>query len=219
MQRYKAVLFDLDGTLINTLEDLAAASNYALAAYGYPPRPVEDFKMLAGNGVAVMLERAMPAGEATAGRVADLKEKFLEYYSVHYADKTCPYPGVPELLRALKEKGYKRAVVTNKVEEMAKVILNKLYPDCFDLIMGQRDGVPTKPDPTLAHMAMEQLGVKPEECVFMGDSGVDVQTAVNSGALPVGVLWGFREEKELRENGAKRIIRQARELLDILEEA
>lgn len=216
MGAYKAVLFDLDGTLINTLEDLAAASNYALAAYGYPPRPVGDFKLLAGNGVAVMLERAMPPEERTPGRVEELKEKFLEYYSVHYADKTAPYDGVPELLRELKDRGYKRAVVTNKVEEMAKVILHKLYPDCFDLIFGQRDGVPTKPDPTLAHMAMKELGVSPAECVFMGDSGVDIQTAVNSGALPVGVLWGFREEKELLENGAKRIISQADELLDIL---
>ena len=101
---------------------------------------------------------------------------------------------------------------------MAKVILHKLYPDCFDLILGQRDGVPTKPDPTLAHMAMKELGVSPEECVFMGDSGVDVQTAVNSGALPVGVLWGFREERELLQNGAKRLIGRAEELLDILEE-
>ena len=218
MGTYKAVLFDLDGTLINTLEDLAAASNYALAAYGYPPRPAEDFKLLAGNGVAVMLERAMPEGERAPEQIAGLKEKFLEYYSQHYADKTVPYAGVPELLHILGAKGYKRAVVTNKVEEMAKVILHKLYPDCFDLILGQRDGVPTKPDPTLAHMAMKDLGVSPEECVFMGDSGVDVQTAVNSGALPVGVLWGFREERELLQNGAKRLIGRAEELLDILEE-
>ncbi len=218
MGTYKAVLFDLDGTLINTLEDLAAASNHALAAYGYPPRPVEDFKLLAGNGVAVMLERAMPEGERTPRRIAALKEKFLEYYGLHYADKTAPYAGVPELLRTLKVKGYKRAVVTNKVEEMAKVILNKLYPNCFDLILGQREGVPTKPDPTLAHMAMKELGVSPEECVFMGDSGVDIQTAVNSGALPVGVLWGFREEPELLRNGAKRLIGRAEELLNILEE-
>lgn len=219
MGTYKAVLFDLDGTLINTLEDLAAASNYALAAYGYPLRPVEDFKLLAGNGVAVMLERAMPQGERTPGRVAELKEKFLEYYAEHYADKTAPYDGVTELLQTLKAKGYKRAVVTNKVEEMARVILDKLYPDCFDLIFGQRDGVPTKPDPTLARMAMEELGVSPAECVFMGDSGVDIQTAVNSGALPVGVLWGFREEGELLENGAKRLISRADQLLDILEES
>ena len=170
MSRYKAVLFDLDGTLINTLEDLAAASNFALAAYGYPSRPVEDFKRLAGNGVAVMLERAMPAGEATPGRVDQLKEKFLAYYGVHYADKTAPYPGVPELLQELKKRGYMRAVVTNKVEEMAKIILNKLYPDCFDIIMGQRDGVPTKPDPTSAHMVMEELGVSPEACVFVDEA-------------------------------------------------
>ncbi len=217
MDQYKAVLFDLDGTLINTLEDLAAASNYALAAFGYPAQPVEKFKMYAGNGVAVMLERAMPAGEASPERVAALKEKFLSYYSVHYADKTRAYPGVPALLQALKDRGYKRAVVTNKVEEMAKVILDKLYPDSFDLIFGQRDGVPAKPDPTLARLAMQELGVSPTECVFMGDSGVDIQTAVNSGALPVGVLWGFREKEELESNGAKRIIARADELLDILE--
>ena len=217
MKQYKAVLFDLDGTLINTLEDLAAASNHALACFGYPAQPVEKFKLYAGNGVAVMLERAMPAAEATPRRVAELKEKFLEYYSLHYADKTAPYPGVPALLQTLKAKGYKRAVVTNKVEEMARVILDKLYPDSFDLIYGQRDGVPTKPDPTLAHMAMKALDVTPAECIFMGDSGVDIQTAVNSGAFPVGVLWGFRDEEELRENGAQRIISRADQLLSILE--
>jgi len=216
MSKIKAVLFDLDGTLINTLEDLAAATNYALENFGYEAHKSEEFKMLAGEGVAVMLERAMPPSQVSAERVSQLKTLFLEYYSEHYADKTTSYTGVPKLVRELKIRGYLTAVVTNKVEEMAKVILNKLYPNCFDLIYGQRDGVPSKPDPALALMAMEQLGVTPEECAFVGDSGIDILTAVNSGAMPVGVLWGFRDEIELRENGARNIIKKADQLLEII---
>lgn len=191
MSRYKAVLFDLDGTLINTLQDLADATNYALNQLGFESRPVENFRYYAGNGIAVMIERALPENTATPQLIEELKKHFFDYYSVHYADKTAAYEGVPELVKQLRQRGLKIAVVTNKEGNIAKTILNKLYPEGFDLIFGQRENVPSKPDPTLALMAMEALGVKPEECIFVGDSGVDIETAVNSGALPVGVLWGF----------------------------
>lgn len=217
MANIKAVLFDLDGTLINTLEDLATATNYALKQFGYPEQEIEKFKIYAGNGVAVMLERAMPQSEVTPERIKELKTHFLTYYEKHFDDKTRAYDGVSELLSELRKRGYLLAVVTNKVDEMARLILNKLYPGSFDLIYGQRDSVPSKPDPTLAFMAMDKLGVTPEQCVFVGDSGVDIATAVNSKALPVGVLWGFRNREELLENGARHIIGRPMELLPILE--
>lgn len=216
MSKFKAVLFDLDGTLIDTLQDLADATNHALNHFGYESRPVENFRYYAGNGIAVMIERAMPKGTATPQHVEELKKVMLDYYNVHYADRTTIYEGVPELIQQLRQKGFKLAVVTNKVENIAKTILDKLYPDSFALIFGQREGVPSKPDPTLALMAMKELGVAPEECIFIGDSGVDIATAVNSEALPVGVLWGFRDEQELRQNGAKHIISKPHELLNLL---
>ena len=216
MSRYKAVLFDLDGTLINTLQDLADATNYALNQLGFESRPVENFRYYAGNGIAVMIERALPENTATPQLIEELKKHFFDYYSVHYADKTAAYEGVPELVKQLRQRGLKIAVVTNKEGNIAKTILNKMYPEGFDLIFGQRENVPSKPDPTLALMAMEALGVKPEECIFVGDSGVDIETAVNSGALPVGVLWGFRNESELRQSGAKHIIGRPEELLNLL---
>ena len=214
--KIKAVLFDLDGTLIDTLADLADAVNYALQKKNYPPRPLCNFNMYVGDGVYKMIERALPEGEHGMDELKELKSFFLEYYSVHLCDKTKNYPGMPELIKSLRFRGIKTAVVTNKVEESAKTMLSKLYGDVFDVIYGQRDGVSTKPDPTLAHIAMRDLGVIPEECVLMGDSGVDIQTAVNSGALPVGVKWGFRGEEELRANGAEYIISSPGELLDII---
>lgn len=214
----KAVLFDLDGTLANSLKDLADAVNYALAIDGYPLREVEEFKMFVGDGIAKMIERALPDGYKDADTVSAVQKNFLKYYSVHYADNTSSYEGVDELLKALKQMGMIIAVVTNKAQEMADLVVNKLYGDIFEKVFGQRKGVPAKPDPTLTLIAMEELGVKPCECVFLGDSGMDVATAVNSGALPVGELWGFRGREELLENGAKYIIESPLELLDIIKE-
>jgi len=214
--KIKAVLFDLDGTLVNSLEDLANATNYALINHGYPSRPIESFKMYVGDGIAKMIERAMPQSDVSAEKTELIKKSFLEYYDGHYCDKTCRYDGMSELVDGLHKAGIKLAVVTNKVEFMAKKIVTKLYGKNVDIIYGQRDGVPTKPDPTLALMAMKSLDVIPEECVFLGDSGVDIKTAVNSGAIPVGALWGFRGKDELIANGAKYLIDEPYKLLEII---
>lgn len=214
----KAVLFDLDGTLANSLKDLADAVNYALSVDNYPLHEVEEFKMFVGDGIAKMIERALPDGYKDAETVAAVQKNFLKYYSVHYADNTASYDGVDELLCELKAMGLIIAVVTNKAQEMADLVVKKLYGDTFEKVFGKREGVPAKPDPTLALIAMEELGVKPCECVFLGDSGMDVLTAVNSGALPVGELWGFRGREELLENGAKYIIETPKELIDIIKE-
>lgn len=214
----KAALFDLDGTLANSLEDLAQGVNLALTTYGYPTHETEAFKYFVGDGIPKMIERALPEGERDADNIEKLRKIFHAHYSVHYADNTYAYSGVPELVNTLKSKGFLVAVVTNKAQDMADIVVNKLYGDAFDLVFGQRAGIPAKPDPTAALMAMQQLGVTPEECVFLGDSGMDILAAVNSGAVPVGETWGFRKEDELLENGAKYIINTPDELMNIIEE-
>ena len=214
----KAVLFDLDGTLADSLIDLADGVNRAIASKGFPTHEVEAFKYFVGDGIPKMIERALPESNRDAATINEIKDIFLPYYAIHYADNTYAYAGMPELVNTLKSQGFIVAVVTNKEQHMANEVVKSLYGDVFDLIFGKRDGIPAKPDPTAALMAMKELGVTPEECVFIGDSGMDVATAVNSGAVPVGELWGFRKEDELLENGAKYIIRQPQELLDIIKE-
>lgn len=213
----KAALFDLDGTLANSLEDLAQGVNLALTTYGYPTHETEAFKYFVGDGIPKMIERALPEGERSADNIEKLRKIFIEHYGVHYADNTYAYDGMPELVNTLKEKGFLVAVVTNKAQDMADIVVNKLYGDAFDLVFGQRPGIPAKPDPTAAFMAMEQLGVTSEECVFLGDSGMDILAAVNSGAVPIGETWGFRKEDELLENGAKFIINHPEELIELIE--
>ncbi|MBR6502719.1 MAG: HAD family hydrolase [Clostridia bacterium] len=214
----KAVLFDLDGTLADSLIDLADGVNRAIASKGFPTHEVEAFKYFVGDGIPKMIERALPESNRDAATINEIKDIFLPYYAIHYADNTYAYAGMPELVNTLKSQEFIVAVVTNKEQHMANEVVKSLYGDVFDLIFGKRDGIPAKPDPTAALMAMKELGVTPEECVFIGDSGMDVATAVNSGAVPVGELWGFRKEDELLENGAKYIIRQPQELLDIIKE-
>lgn len=212
----KAVLFDLDGTLVDTLGDLSYGVNAELSKRGYPTHPKDAFKIFAGNGIPKMVERAAPAG-TDPEILKEITDSFVKYYSVHYADYTEAYSGTAELVKAIKEKGLKVAVVTNKAQGPAELVVKKFFGDSFDLIFGQMPGIPAKPDPTAALLAMEALGVTPNECVFMGDSGVDVETGVNSGAYPVGVLWGFRDEKELTENGARSLIKTPQELVSVID--
>lgn len=214
----KAVLFDLDGTLLNTLDDLGDSTNYALGLYGLPSHSIEEYKYFVGNGMRKLIERAVPQGSSpqTVDKVFDA---FMEYYGKHYADKTAPYDGAVKMLNDVKSKGKIIAVITNKADSSAQqVVADYFGKDLFNLVFGQREGIPTKPDPTLTLMAMKELGVTPQECIFVGDSGMDVATGVNSGAYPVGVLWGFRKADELMENGAKRLISAPSELLGIIEE-
>lgn len=213
--KFKAVLFDLDGTLANSLYDLAASVNFVLKKHGFPTHPVDSFKYFAGDGIPTMIKRAMPKnkGEETLNI---LKAEFMEYYSVHYADKTVAYDGLTELLTELKNKGIKIAVVTNKAQEAADKVVNSLFGDVFDIVMGLRPNIPAKPNPTAALTVMNELGVSPCDTAFVGDTSMDIAVGVNSGALPVGVLWGFRERAELEEAGAKAFAANADELRKIL---
>ncbi|MBQ4154679.1 MAG: HAD-IA family hydrolase [Clostridia bacterium] len=213
--KFKAVLFDLDGTLANSLKDLALSTNHVLKKYGFEERPEENFKFYAGDGMAKMIARAMPQ-ERVEDMLQTLLADFLEYYAVHYADNTSPYDGLVELVKKLKESGLKIAVVTNKAQKAAESVVTKLFGDTFDYIMGMRPDIPAKPDPTAVLMVMEELGVKPEECAFVGDTSMDIAAGVNAGAFPVGVLWGFRKREELESAGAKVFANTADELGNIL---
>lgn len=213
----KAVLFDLDGTLADSLLDLSISTNYAIGKFGYKPQPTENFKLFAGDGMAKMIERALSQSLDKENEVSRIMPVFLEYYGNHFCDNTKAYKGVVELIDNLKSRGLAVAVVTNKAQEMAEKVVLKLYSNRFDLIFGKRKGIPPKPDPTAALMAMRELNVKPSECIFVGDSKMDILAGLNSGAYPVGVLWGFREKEELISGGAKQLIEKPQELLAIID--
>ena len=218
MSQIKAILFDLDGTVNDTVTDLAVSVNYALNKNGLPTHPVDAYKLFAGNGMRVMVQRAMPEGQKEGELFEQVVSDYAEYYALHSMDNTKPYDDVPELIDEIKKLGYKTAVVTNKPDVQAKPLIAQMLPGKFDVVIGQMDGVPAKPDPAMPLMAMKELGVTPDECVFVGDSGVDILTGLNSGAYPVGVLWGFRGREELLENGAKELISKPLELLDVLKQ-
>lgn len=212
----KAVLFDLDGTLANSLSDLADSTNYALSEMGFPTHEREEYKYLVGDGIPKLIERALPVGEKTEENKKKCLDIFMERYKEHYHDKTVAYDGIPDMLSELKEGGLKIAVISNKAEEMAVKVVEKLFGGMFDVVAGKREGFPTKPDPALTLEVVRQLGVKPQECVLVGDSGMDMAAAVNAGAAPVGVLWGFRLEDELIKNGAEYTIKSPAEIPEII---
>ncbi len=216
MSKIKAVLFDLDGTLVNTIKDLANSVNYALTAHLFPTREEHEYKYFVGNGIAKMVERALPETARDEKTLATVLATFVDYYREHSMDTTAPYDGIIELLDAIRAKGIKTAVVTNKADLAAKAIVRQMFGERFDEIIGQVDGVPVKPDKAMPMKVMEALGVTPADCVFVGDSSVDVQTGVNCGAYAVGVLWGFREKDELVSNGAATVIAKPCELLQVI---
>lgn len=212
----KAVLFDLDGTLVNSLFDLGASTNYALEKMGFPTHETEKYKYFVGDGMAKLIERALPESKRDKETIKTTLDIFMEHYRAHYVDKTVPYDGISELLDKLT--GVKKAVISNKADEMVIPLTKKLLGDRFDIVCGKREGYPTKPDPTLTLEIIGELGVEPKECIFVGDSGMDMAVAKNSGCVAVGVLWGFREKEELLANGADYIISSPDEILHILEE-
>lgn len=200
----KAVLFDLDGTLVNSIYDLEASVNFALQKLRFPLRQTDEFYYFVGDGIPKMLERALPEGEKTEENVAKCLEIFMDRYKDHFCDKTVPYGGIPELVKTLKEKyGLKVAVISNKEEGMAIKVVTKLFGDIFDIIAGKREGYPAKPDPTLTLEIIGELGAAADECIFIGDSGMDMATAVNSGIDAIGAIWGFRTKEELLKSGAR----------------
>lgn len=214
----KAVLFDLDGTLADSLEDLADSTNYALKKAGFPTHETEEYKYFVGDGIPMLIERALPDGEKTAENKENCLEYFMSRYREHYFDKTRAYDGIIPLLKSLKKDGFKIAVISNKAQEMAEKVVKKLFGDIFDAVAGKREGYKTKPDPALTLQIIKELGVTPEVCALVGDSGMDMAAAANAGALGIGVLWGFRTKEELQKNGAGYIAEKPSEIYNIIRE-
>lgn len=213
------VIFDLDGTLINSLEDLADATNHALTAQGFPAHPLEQYRYFVGNGADKLIERAL-GKHNTPENFAAVKAGFRAYYDVHCFDKTHAYPGIPELLSWLAGQGIQTAVLSNKPHEFVVQIVKRLFSEhVFSVVLGNRAEFPTKPDPAQANYAISQMRVDRADCLFVGDSGVDMLTAGNLGVAGAGVTWGFREEQELLENGADYIAHTAEELKKIIQTA
>lgn len=212
---YEHVIFDLDGTLLNTIDDLADTGNHVCTLHGWPTHTVDAFKLMVGNGIPKLVERFAPQG--TSQEVLDQAfQEFMDWYGVHKEDKTAPYAGMPEVTKALREAGVSIAVLSNKADVMAGPVVEHYYPGIFPVVQGALPGLPTKPDPTLLHKLMDRLGATQEDTLFVGDSNVDICTAKNGGLTGCGVLWGFRSREELEAAGADVIVSTPQELLDLI---
>lgn len=212
----KLVIFDLDGTLLNTLDDLADAANHAMVKIGCPVHPVESFRYFVGNGVPKLMERCLPEGERSPERIAEALKIFSEYYGKHSADKTRPYDGIRELLERLAEHGIKMAVASNKSDPFTVELVKEFFGERFDFIRGGLPDVPKKPAPDIVFGIMSEMGAEAADTYFVGDSGVDIITAANAGITSIGCLWGFRTEEELISAGAAHIAESPDKIYDII---
>lgn len=195
----KLAIFDLDGTLLNTLDDLAGACNHALKECGCPVRPIEEYRMLVGRGITNLFRGALPEGRRSEEMVEKMRSHFLPYYNEHKCDLTRPYDGIIELLNELKEAGIALAVASNKYQAGTEKLVARYFADYdFVKVLGQREGFPIKPDAAIVFEAMEGIpGISRDETVYCGDSNVDMQTGLNAGVRTIGVTWGFRSREEL----------------------
>lgn len=214
LTRWKAIIFDLDGTLLNTLQDLANAVNYALHTLNLPTYPTKDYRQFVGNGVAMLLKRVLPEELRNEKTLLDMRKLFDSYYQNHMTDCTSPYEGIHELLSCLKQTGVSLGIVSNKPDQFVKSIVAEYFGDIFDAVCGQQ-GEQVKPDPYGVNKLLEKFGVQPEYALYVGDSEVDIHTAQNARTQSVGVLWGFREKSELIAAGADYIVSSPDELLKL----
>ncbi len=215
---YKAVIFDLDGTLVDSVEDLGSSVNRVLKLNRFPAHDLKDYYMMIGDGAEMMIKRALPPHYRDEETVKRCLEQFLEDYSINYKQKTVPFDGIPELLDSLQQRSIRLAVLTNKPCEISRKLVSEVLSKWkFEFVLGHKDGFPRKPDPSGAFFIAKKLNMSPEEIVYVGDSGVDMQTASSAGMLAVGVLWGLRDREELEKSGADYIIKKPSELLDLVE--
>ena len=217
--KYSLAIFDMDGTILNTLDDMTDSLNEILGRYNMPLHTLDEVRFMVGNGIPKLIERAVPDGKANADYDGVLKD-FLAYYEDHCAIKTAPYAGIVDCIKTLREAGIKIAVNTNKVEAAAVTLCDDYFPGLFDVISGSRPGMPPKPAPDGIYEILQRAGMdgKSEEqkACFIGDSDVDMQTGMNAGLDVIGVDWGFRGRDFLREHGAEVIMMTAKELADYL---
>jgi phosphoglycolate phosphatase len=210
------LIFDLDGTLLNTIDDLGYACNYALAQTGFPTHPIEAYPAMVGNGISNLIRRALPEAERNDETVARLREFFVPYYNEHNCDQTRPYDGIPQLLSTLRAKGHTLAVASNKYQAATEKIVRHFFPDTFDCILGERDGIPRKPDPQIVADILSAVASKASLPLYIGDSLVDRDTALNARVPFVACSWGFVPRERLIEAGVTTLIDRPEELLSLL---
>lgn len=212
---YKLAVFDMDGTILDTLEDLKDSTNFALEKCGYPVRTYDEVRRFVGNGIRKLIERAVPEG-LTTEQIDRVHEVFTEHYKVHCADKTKAYDGIKPLLEKLRASGVKTAVVSNKADYGVQELCKEYFDGLFDYAVGEREGIRRKPAPDAVNEALRVLGIDKSEAVYIGDSDVDFETAKNAELPCISVLWGFRDEEFLREKGATQFVRDPAEIYDII---
>lgn len=213
------IIFDLDGTLINTIDDLGQACNHALAKCGYPTHPIEDYPHLVGNGINKLIERAMPESERNETNVLRVREYFVPFYDEHNCDLTRPYDGITELLRTLKTRGYQLAVASNKYQAATEKIVAHLFPDIFDVVLGERDKVARKPNPQIVYDISVHLQheLSKDTCLYVGDSLVDAATA-KAAQLPfVACTWGFCTSEQLQTANPDYMVEHPSEITKLIQ--
>ncbi|MCP4455035.1 MAG: HAD-IA family hydrolase [Planctomycetes bacterium] len=214
---YKAVMFDLDGTLLDTLTDLANATNRALQDQGFPTHPVGAYRHFIGDGVAKLMERVLPPEHRDPGDVEVGGRLMKQAYAACWSENSAPYPGITDLLDKLSQARMPMAILSNKPDEFIQVMVKTLLPDWdFVMVRGALPDVPIKPDPMAALVMLRELGVTPSQCLYVGDTSTDIKTAINAGMCPVGVAWGFRDEQELIQSGAQATLHRPDELMSLL---
>ena len=213
---YQLAIFDLDGTLLDTIQDLCNACNHALAHFGYETHDIEACKYFVCSGIYKLIERALPEEAKDEANVLKVKAVFDAYYAAHSEDYTKPYEGILEMLESLNTKGVKCAVLTNKAQVYAKELVARQFKGLVEVVIGQREGIPTKPNPVGIHELLNTLDIAKENCIYIGDSDIDMYTAGNAQVTSVGVLWGFRTKEELVSAGAKHLANTPLELEKII---
>lgn len=213
--KYDLIIFDMDGTILNTLEDLKNSLNYVLQQAGYQTRTLEEVRTFVGNGIRKTIERALPS-DIEEEKVDELFSLFMDYYAIHNTDNTKPYNGVIELLKELKHLGYKTAVVSNKQDSAVKSLCKKFFTGLFDVEIGEMENIAKKPEPDEVNEVLKILNIDRTKSIYIGDSEVDIQTAQNSKMKSIIVDWGFRDRKFLYEHGAEVIVSNPSEILDII---
>jgi len=214
---HKAIIFDLDGTLLDTIEDLTDSMNQALSRFGFKGHDREAYKYFIGDGIETLAKRALPLESRNPEMVAQCVAAMREEYALRWDKKTRPYPGIPELLDALSQKGWPISILSNKPDDSTRMVVAKLLPRwSFQIVLGARPSVPKKPDPAAALEIAGLLHLTPDQFVYLGDTGTDMKTAVEAGMFPVGALWGFRTAQELMAHGAGVLIQKPLDLLQYL---
>jgi phosphoglycolate phosphatase len=211
------LIFDLDGTLLDTVADLAASTNFALTQCRFPTHETSAYHFFVGNGINKLFERALPEGAKTQENILQIRQYFLEYYGAHSTELTVPYPGIINLLTEVQSAGIKIAVASNKYQQATEELIQHFFPEIkFVAVFGQRENVPTKPDPTIVYDILKIAEVEKADVIYIGDSGVDMSTAQNAGIDSIGVTWGFRPRAELEAFSPKYIVNKTEDIQTII---